>query len=963
MTIKSKKLWLALLSCGALTATLAACGCTPQTPYESTLTGFEFPQTLNYYYGACVDVLDPIVLDDLGNVMDIDATVTTKDGEAVKVEYGKFFAVDKDGYTIRYTVKTQDNKVHERTSTLNVVEALYDNEVKLLDVDGATSYDILNILSEDQRAAMLAWQGFEGVTYTLTSKINAKSVDLENTTVDFTALPKSYYTFAIEMPIGYPAKQEKVFTCNVDFYDAADGIEWVGDTLSLDYLFMKDASMTGEIVKEGLPAGAAAEEYYRVKIGENEPNAAHYLLSVAGLHSREYYEEWQKHAAEKFQKYTFAFDFYYSSVSNENSSADGEYSSFRINGTQNTNYFENKWYTFELDFDKLLQYFPAYNDPANIYIDASYSETVNMISSTYSSYYGSDIDGYIGNFRFVETLDLSAVENDELALIDMKDKTSFDFLSLLGEEKKAEIEDYATKYDVVWTLDGNAVTDWAKVDGIYEVMATVNTGAENIPVYKQTVDFYNSGDGLVWVDTLDLKHLVLKNSAMTGAIVNTDLPTGAVAGEYYHVGVPQSADKAFDYVFSVTAKHSKAYYELWKEKAEASFKKYTLSVDFYLSSTANTKHNNDGEYIYFYLNGTPNAAYYEGTWTTLEITLDELINNYEAYGDSSYINYDKTHSQAWNMVYCTDISYEGIDLTALWGNFRFAETLDLSAVENDELALIDMKDKTEFDFLSLLDEDKKAEIQDYATAYEVTWTLNGNAVTDWAQVDGVYEVMATAKIDGEDIPLYKQTVDFYDSADGLVWTPTSGLKTDDVYLKKTNAEVSIATENLPDGLTESEYYLISSNDVAGDNASQTFAFAIARHSKAYYEMWLASGKDYTISFDVYYQTNAEILFVENFGEYSVFNYGGTSDPLFTTDEKTGKAIQMIEETKVTLTCSLQSLVNNYDDFFNDEKYSCGTWSNNFFIWASLEHGDVSANATTGKIDMQTYIGNFQVTEA
>ena len=674
MKRKQKKILLATLFSCAVCVGGFGVACQPQEPYVATVTGFDIPTVLNYYYGSCIDVLDPIVLDDLGNVLDVTGAVYTKDGDAVQTEYGKFFAEDWDGYTITYSVKTQDGVTHEKSSQINVVTATIDETIALKNVGEATTFDVLDVLSADQRAAMAAWQAYDGVKYTLTSKVSGKSWELSDTTVDFSIYPKSYYSFAIELPIGYPAQSEKMFACSVDFYNEADGVVWADDTLSMDYLFMKDSAMQGEIVTENLPTGAQATEYYRVQVGASAPNTQYYLFSVAGLHSKEYYQHWKDTGAAAFKEYTLKFDFYYRSETNTDSNSDGKYTYFQMNGTPNTHYFESTWVTLELTMDEVLKYMSAYNDPTNLYFDASYQETVNMVYSVSKTYEGYDIDGYVGNFRFADELNLSAVENPATALVDMKGKMSFDYTDLLDEEKQAEFARYEENYEIVWTLNGATVTDWTNVDGVYDVVATLKTGGEDVPVYKQTVDFYNSNDGYVWIDEISMDYLVLKTSKPTAEVVTANLPTGALADKYYRVSIEQTTPQTEFYVFSVKAKHSKAYYEKMLAEVTSAGKEYALKFDLYHTSATNGY-----TYSYFHINGTNGIAgaatveIYEETWNTVTISLADLVKNYDAYADETNLTHDYSYQETANMVYSSSAQYDGWDIDGYYGNFRMVE--------------------------------------------------------------------------------------------------------------------------------------------------------------------------------------------------------------------------------------------------------------------------------------------------
>ncbi len=66
--------------------------------------------------------LTTVVTDSLGDLVDLTATVETKNGEKVSCDGNKFLATEKNGYKIEYSV-TLDGKTYRRTVTLNVVSA------------------------------------------------------------------------------------------------------------------------------------------------------------------------------------------------------------------------------------------------------------------------------------------------------------------------------------------------------------------------------------------------------------------------------------------------------------------------------------------------------------------------------------------------------------------------------------------------------------------------------------------------------------------------------------------------------------------------------------------------------------------------------------------------------------------------------------------------------------------------
>ena len=70
--------------------------------------------------GENVSIQSPLVIDENNNVLDVHVLVTDAFGGYVEVKANKFFALDGNGYTIKYLVQTYDGNTHVRTTNVKV---------------------------------------------------------------------------------------------------------------------------------------------------------------------------------------------------------------------------------------------------------------------------------------------------------------------------------------------------------------------------------------------------------------------------------------------------------------------------------------------------------------------------------------------------------------------------------------------------------------------------------------------------------------------------------------------------------------------------------------------------------------------------------------------------------------------------------------------------------------------------
>ena len=95
----------------------------PDSSFDSrwaVIEGYEVAESITVDEKEMVNVPIPIVTDGAGNVLDVYYEVMTKDGGYVGTTADKFFALDAQGYQIRYVVVGKDGATHEKITEVAV---------------------------------------------------------------------------------------------------------------------------------------------------------------------------------------------------------------------------------------------------------------------------------------------------------------------------------------------------------------------------------------------------------------------------------------------------------------------------------------------------------------------------------------------------------------------------------------------------------------------------------------------------------------------------------------------------------------------------------------------------------------------------------------------------------------------------------------------------------------------------
>lgn len=463
----------------------------------------------------------------------------------------------------------------------------------------------------------------------------------------------------------------------------------------------------------------------------------------------------------------------------------------------------------------------------------------------------------------------------ETILLDKKGKTDLTLEGLLlSDAQKAVFNDLNTLEDgsIKWWLGGTELdsTDATDIEGVYEVKAEYCIDSNTRCVlYSNTVDFYNSADGLVWQkqNALSIDNLVVtnKNSKnLTYSVVTDDIPTGASANVYYKItndgdDNTDGTEKDIGWFANVLGLHSKDYYLMWQ--TATSNKNQTITVTYEYQAfrvenrTQNSYYNN---HVSTQINvpftyGAGNAAQGLG-WLTRSMTLDKIIENWSKLSKTN-VGYHEA------MIVNYDAYYYGSAQTMYVGNFRSSLASTGNVIDNTSTTTLkDLKDTETFDLTTLISEEDKTTLDDISS---YTWYLNGEAVEgstiSSSSVEGVYEVSLGYEVYPYKSLVYKTSVDFYNSENGMVWQLANALSINDLIVSNLNNATGITyslvySEDIPSGATASVYYKIY-NPAQTKGSIGWSASVKGLHSKSYYESWQQwaeeNNKTITVSYDFY----------------------------------------------------------------------------------------------------------------
>ena len=155
----------------------------------TVIEGYDVAESLTVDEKEMVSVSIPIVTDGAGNVLDVYYEVMTKDGGYVGTSADKFFALDAQGYIIRYVVVGKDGATYEKTTEIVVDSA------GVLEL--SATYDIFVELGAESNIMPVCNMETPVFTYSVVNQATQTEIDVSEDGV-FVCEELGWHTVTIE---------------------------------------------------------------------------------------------------------------------------------------------------------------------------------------------------------------------------------------------------------------------------------------------------------------------------------------------------------------------------------------------------------------------------------------------------------------------------------------------------------------------------------------------------------------------------------------------------------------------------------------------------------------------------------------------------------------------------------------------------------------------------------------------
>ena len=474
-----------------------------------------------------------------------------------------------------------------------------------VDLQGETVYDLLTLFDGETIEKI---ENMDGAEWKLYPVRGGAGIPV-NSTVDFAAVPKGYYTVSVTRG------QFVVCGTNVDFYDGADGFEW--NTYYAASQAVVKGSATAVLVKD--PFGAQGEYY---KLAE----AKSAQVSIAPAHSDWYYKQYQG------QGVSLILDYYLDVQSNEMNVVFCGYTGGKQRKGQT-------WLTETIALDTLLAHWEALFDPA---------QKSNWSDAMLTKVSADTFDIYVGNIRY-DIVIQGSVQDTAERLADFNGGQSYDLTNVLSQSGVASslYENQA----VTWTfaplnagqsvtVTGNTVSVSAVEKKAYNATAIITRLGKTLTIYTGVVDFYDNLDGLVWNVDYNENNLAIKKdkAGVTKGVVQN--PAGKT-GSYYQITTDNAQFHAV-----IAPAHTKAYYQQMQDK--------TFYFDVYVASDTS---------VNTLMAFAQNSLYhiYGSNWVEISVSVLDVLSNWDKI-------FNKDRTDDWKDAIL--MTRDATSTTIYIGNFR-----------------------------------------------------------------------------------------------------------------------------------------------------------------------------------------------------------------------------------------------------------------------------------------------------
>ena len=758
-------------------------------------------------------------------------------------------------------------------------------------------YNLENLLTESEAVQFKGFKGMGEITWTLTSP--SAVITLDSSVVDFSTTTKRLYT--VTASIG----ETVLYTAKIDFYNANEFL-W-NDVIAVEELRMKEGKNIHTVSVVENPVGATGKYYQIAFAGAG----AHFIYEPA--HTKEYYELFYG------QNISISLDYYLGVTNNDTNVTFCGYSGGKQRAGQ-------KWLTETITLDTIYDRWDKFNGG-----EMGWQGSLMQVNTSLNG-----VNVYLGNFRASLTAGDIVAETD-VRLIDVKDAQAYALNNVLESAGVAK-SIYEGKL-VTWTLTPvNGGEEIVITSGIanfdvlekraYNAIATLTVYGLQAPIYTGILDIYDSSEGVIWNTSYNASDIIAKKNDTAVLSVATN-PAGKT-GDYYQIDISGTALSA-----SFLPSHTKEYY------AQYQGGNLSLHLEFYFESETtylNTPLTNDS--------GINRAR---RTWHADSIPLDYLFGIVSGTTDRWDEIMNPNIQGGWKQVILTCANG---DTTATFyvGNFHFEISVDGAVTDTTE-RLINLNGATTYELSNILTTAGVAETL-YANQ-AVVWTLTpvyggdtiviANGVADFSKMQKIaYNAVASIAKFGMQAPFYTGVVDFYDVNDGVVWNTMTNINSLVLHSEATGSIVDIST--ISDVNAKTGTFFESSA------TSVNKIMVMPEHSKAYYQAFLDTGSDYTLSYQfafIAYKDGARCTYAT--GGHSACANSGASHA-----GSSGRCdwYQFSSKSWRTVTYNLSALVNVWSSL--NTKYFVTTGGTNYTV-----SGMSGAQTAT---ECRIYVGGFSTAE-
>ena len=955
-------------------------GCAP-AKNPVTITGFDVQETIIVEAGNYVTIKYPIVIDNDGNVLDVYCEVVDSEGNYVELITGKFMADDVAGYYINYVVYTSDKVIHKKETKVNVYTSLtiIDEQMNLVDISTSDKVsggklDLMDIINTTGKSLISELtDDISAFTFIITDNVG-KETTVPNGVITVSSVAKRAYNFYVSYG------ENVIYNGKFDLYDSNDGIIW--NTFDMLDLNKEWKSHQGNVYT------GETNRYYSFSIGTvsgKEGNFAkwtdtgsvggyHQTFAILPAHSVEYYNQYVG------KGYEISFEVMYETESTPSTSSFRKY----VSGfdSKTSEHYPNTWYKMTYSIDAISE---SYDYIVGNTKNSTSRKKAGLYSLNGGTVANNETDRtmsfnlYMSEVRIVEPLDIDAVVDQEMNLIDLSnsDKISdgkLDLFNVISSEGLSAINELnIIPSDLTFVITDNAGNETNIPNG----KITVNSIAKRAYafavsydyelVYSGKFDLYDSNDGVVWntFDMIDVNtdwksHQGNSYTPETNKYYN--FSTGTISGKEgtfakWTRNTTSGYSGGFAQTFAILPVHSVEYYNQFVGQG------YEICFEVMYETESTPSTSSFRKYVSGFDSKT--SEHYPNTWYKMTYSIDAISESYDYIVGNTKNSTSRKKAGLYSLNGGTVANNETdrtMSFNLYMSEVRIVEPLDIDAVVDQEMNLIDLSNSDKisdgkFNLTSIISSEGMTEINKITSNQsDLTFVITDNVGKETTVSNGILTVNSVAKraytfnVSYEESLIYSGKFDLYDSNDGVIWNTfdmidaTKEWKSHQGGTKtaQTNQFYNFSTGTV-DG-KDGSYYIWTRNSESGYSSIWIQTFAILPvHSVEYYSQYVGQG--YKMNFEVMYE-----LTTEPEGTYSKY-----------AKDNSGAAYTHAADTWYNMSYSIDSFVSNFDYVLSNVAATTTSDIPKAGIYY-LNGGLASGSTSTTNLEFNVYVGQITITK-